>query len=105
MAAMARRVAGVFTAAVRRSASFAHLCRAEEHVVRTSEFERGEIEREFLRQRFAVPDAALHELLIVVAAFVPAREEGTAEVKPLPIPALRHHVNLFADLLLVNLLR
>src|SRR4051812_17528235 len=73
--------------------------------MRAAEFERGEIEREFLGQFFAIPSVGFQELLIVVAALVPAREERTAEVEPLPIPTLRDHIDLLADLLLVNLFR
>src|SRR5205823_12393249 len=98
MTAMARSATGVFMAVVcGNGVSHPDFRRAKEHVMRAAKFEGGEIEREFLRQLFAVPCAGLHKLLIVVAAFVPARQERTAEIKPLPIPALRYHVELLAD--------
>src|ERR1044071_5146229 len=104
MAAMARSLAGVFMAVVRRSGvSLPNFRRAEEHMVRAAEFERGEIERKFLGQLVAVPYAGLHELLIIVADLVPARDDRTAEVEPLSIPALRHHVELPPYLLFVDL--
>jgi hypothetical protein len=64
--AVARRVPG---------ALLPNFCRAEEHVVRAAKFECGEIQREFLSQFFAIPSVGFQELLIVVAAFVPSREE------------------------------
>src|SRR6185295_3898227 len=51
----------------------------------------------------AVPGISAHELFIIRAAFIPMREERTAEVKALPVPALRHHVQLLADLLFIDL--
>src|SRR5213594_54768 len=79
--------------------------RTEEHVMRATEFERIEIQLELWLQLLAIPGIGADELLVVRALFVPMREERAAEVEPLPVPALRHHVDLLADGLLVNLLR
>ena len=73
--------------------------------MRAAQLERGEIEIERRLQFFAVPGVTAEELLVVGALLVPARQERTGEVKPFPVPALRHHVDLLADLFLVNLFR
>src|SRR5436190_18251675 len=71
----------------------------------TAELERGEIEIEARPQFLAVPGESTEELLIIGALLVPMRQQRTGEVKPLPIPALRDHVDLFADWSLINLFR
>ncbi len=84
-------------------ASCADLRRAKEHVMRPTELKRSEIEIEARIQFLAVPGVTAEELLVIGALLVSAREKRTGEVEPLPIPALRHHVDLSADLFLVNL--
>ena len=73
--------------------------------MRAAEFQRGEIEIERRLQFFAVPGVTAEELLVVGAFLVPVREKRAGEVEPFPIPALRDHVDLLADLFLVNLFR
>src|SRR5438477_11679193 len=73
--------------------------------MRATEFERGEIEIEAQRQFFAVPNVSAEKLLVVRALLVPVRQKRAGEVKSLPIPTLRDHVDLFADWFLVNLFR
>ena len=73
--------------------------------MRTAQLERGEIEIEARLQFLAVPGVSAEKLLVVRALLVPMRQERTGEVESLPIPTLRDHVDLFADLFLVNLFR
>src|SRR5688572_14337648 len=75
----------------------ANLCRSEKHVVRAAQLESGEVEIKGGSKFLAVPPISAHELFVVLAKLVPAREQRTREVKALPVPALRHHVHLFAD--------
>src|SRR5262249_35683262 len=78
------------------------LAAAEPHDVRTAELERREVEREALTEFLAVPGERLQELLVVGALLVPARQQRAGEVEALPVPALGDHVELAADLLLVD---
>src|SRR6266851_8814618 len=71
--------------------------------MRAPKLERSEIEFKTWLQFFTVPCITAKELLVVVALFVPSRQQRTGEVEAPPIPALRHHVHLPANLLLVNL--
>ena len=73
--------------------------------MRAAQFQRGEIEIERWLQLFAVPGITANELLVVGALFVPSRQKRAGEVEPFPVPALRHHVDLPANLFLVNLFR
>src|ERR1700730_8476930 len=65
----------------------------------------GEIESKAWLQFFAVPCIGAQELLVVFAFLIPALEERAGKVESFPIPALRYHVDLPANLLLVNLFR
>src|SRR5207249_5981691 len=64
-----------------------------------------EIEIEAWLQFFAVPGVTAKKLLVVGALLVPSRQKRAGKIKPFSIPALRHHVHLFANLFLVNLFR
>src|SRR5207249_6817709 len=64
-----------------------------------------EIEIEAWLQFFAVPGVTAKKLLVVGALLVPSRQKRAGKIKPFPIPALRHHVHLLANLLFVNLFR
>src|SRR5207237_6686624 len=52
-----------------------------------------------------VPGEAAQELFVVLAPFVPVREERRRDVDALAVPALRDHVDLLAGDLRVRLLR
>src|SRR4029077_14166294 len=71
----------------------------------TAQLQRGEIESKARLQFFAVPCIRAQELFIVFTFLVPALQERTGKVEPFPIPTLRYHVDLPANLLLVNLFR
>src|SRR2546430_9711227 len=73
--------------------------------MRPAELQRGEIESKAWLQFFSVPCVGAQELFVIVAFLVPALQERTGKVEPFPIPALRYHVDLSANLLLVNLFR
>src|SRR6266446_8114425 len=73
--------------------------------MRPAQLERGEVEIELWLQFLAIPRITAKKLLVVGALFIPSCQKRTGEIKPLPIPALRHHVDLPANLLLVNLFR
>src|SRR2546430_14686135 len=73
--------------------------------MRPAELQRGEIESKAWLQFFSVPCVGAQELFVIVAFLVPALQERTGKVEPFPIPALRYHVDLPANLLLVNLFR
>src|ERR1700724_1722152 len=73
--------------------------------MRAAQLERGEIEIEGWLQLLAIPRITANELLVVDALFVPPRQKRAREVEPLPVPALRHHIHLPANLLRVNLFR
>src|SRR5437016_10319614 len=68
--------------------------RAKKHVMRSTEFQRGEIEIERRPQLFAVPGVTAKELLVVGAFLVPVRQTRACEIVPFPVPALRHHIDL-----------
>src|SRR6266436_7672275 len=70
-----------------------------------AQLQRGEIESKAWLQFFAVPCIGAQELLIVFAFLIPVLQERTGKVEPFPIPALPYHVDLSANLLLVNLFR
>src|SRR6266852_5837331 len=74
-------------------------------MMRPPKLERGEIEIEPWLQFLAIPRITAEELLVIVALFVPSRQKRAREVEPLPVPALRHHIHLPANLLLVKLFR
>src|SRR5690242_17923952 len=73
--------------------------------MRTTKLQRGEIEIKSWLQFLPVPRIGPDELLVICALLIPIRQERTGEIETLPIPALRHHVDLLPDLLLINLLR
>src|SRR3989441_4652737 len=73
----------------------------EVHDVRTAELLSQEVDREERAQPIPVPTVRLQELLAVLARLVPVGEQRGGEVNALPIPGLRHHVHLGADLLRV----
>src|SRR5438270_514695 len=77
--------------------------RAKEHVMRPAQLQLGEIESERRLQLFAVPGISAEELFVVVALLVPLRQKRAGEIEPFPVPALRHHIHLLADLFFVNL--
>src|SRR5439155_19747794 len=87
-----------FTLVARDRAIRAKLGRAKEHVMRATEFERGEIQIKLRFQLFAVPSISAEELLVVGAFLVPSRQQRAGKINPFPIPALRHHVHLLANL-------
>src|SRR5580765_942583 len=64
-----------------------------------------EVDREALRQRLAIPAIGPEKLLIGIARLVPIGEQRACVIDTLAVPALRDHVQLFADLSLVDLLR
>src|SRR5215471_2046136 len=70
-----------------------------------SELERGEIKVKLRLQLLAVPGKSAKELFVVVAGFVPVRQQRAGEIQAFAVPALRNHVYLPADLLLVLLAR
>src|SRR4029453_14049296 len=80
-------------------------CRAKEHVMRTAQLQRSEIEFETWLQFLTVPCVGVQELFFIFAFLVPVRQERTGKIEPFPIPALRHHVDLSPNLLLINLFR
>src|SRR5438093_10459267 len=69
-----------FTLVARDRAIRAKLGRAKEHVMRATEFERGEIQIKLRFQLFAVPNISADELLIVGAFIVPSRENSTGKI-------------------------
>src|SRR5437016_14386030 len=68
--------------------------RAKKHVMRSTEFQRGEIEIERRPQLFAVPSVTAKELLVVGAFLVPVRQKRAYEIEPSPLPALRRCIAL-----------
>src|SRR4026207_1505665 len=71
--------------------------------MRATQLERREVEFKGGLQFLSIPMISADKLFVVVAFLVPTCEERTAEVKPLTVPALRYHVELPSDLLLVDL--
>src|SRR6516164_7099427 len=67
--------------------------------------QRGEIEIETWLQFFAVPCVGPQELLVIFAFLIPVCQERAGKVEAFSIPALRHHVYLPTNLLLVDLFR
>src|SRR5207253_10065618 len=91
--------------AARHGGRFAHFRRTKEHVMWATQFQRGEIEVERRLQFFAVPGVTAQELLVVFSLLVPSGQKRAGEIKTFPVPTLRDHVDLLADLFLVNLFR
>src|SRR5438132_5256842 len=79
----------------------ANFRRSKEHVMRATELERGEIKIEGRFQFLPVPGVTTEKLLVVGALLVPSRQQRARKIKPFPVPALRHHVYLLANLFLV----
>src|SRR5262245_29363491 len=73
--------------------------------MRATQLERSEIDVEFRFQLLAIPRVSAKELFVVLTALVPVCQQRAGEIEPFAIPALRNHVNLPADLLLINLMR
>src|SRR5947207_12245554 len=88
--------------AARDGGRFAHFRRAKEHVMRATEFQCVEIEVETWFQFFTVPGVTAQELLVVFSLFVPSGQKRAGEIETFAVPALRDHVDLLADLFLIN---
>src|SRR5262249_12425950 len=77
--------------------------RAKEHVMGAAELQLSKIERKFRLKFLAIPGIGAKELFIVLAAFIPMREQRTCKVQAFPVPTLRNHVYLAANLFLIHL--
>src|SRR5215470_15485145 len=73
--------------------------------MRPAELQRSEIESKAWLEFFSVPCVGAQKLLVIFAFLIPVRQERAGKVEPFPVPALRHHVNLSSNLLLINLFR
>src|SRR5262249_22062671 len=73
--------------------------------MRSPELQGHEIKIKARCEFFPVPGIRPEELVVIGALFVPMLQERAGEVETFPIPAFGDHVDLAADLFLVNLLR
>src|SRR5271170_7348599 len=73
--------------------------------MRTAEPLLAEVDLERRCEFMAIPMKCAQELLVVLALFVPLRQQARSDVDAAAIPTLRHHVHLAAGVFAVGLAR